>query len=128
MTAPQQTPGRILQQISHRMKDEIIYSAAFIIMALLYVYQYIIFLKKGSSAKGGSLSFAVFYFMLAFFVSRKFENLDFLLILFPAISLLVTILQWREGDNPKWLQIALLIFSLLLLFGGSYTLWQNKFG
>lgn len=107
------------------MEPEVFLMPAFLVMSALYLYQYYHFHKNGISAKGGSLSFAVFYGMLAFFVSRKFENLNVLLILFPAISLLVTILQWREGDNPKWLQVALLILSITLLLLGGYTMWQQ---
>lgn len=94
-------------------------------MSLIYLFQYFIFHKKGISAKAGSLSFAVFYAMLSYFVFEEFEHIDFLLILFPVISLLVTILQWREKDTPGWLQIILLILSIMVVTAGVYTFWQN---
>ncbi len=107
------------------MNFNIAQSFSFIIIAVIYTYQYIIFHKKGISAKGGSLSFAVFYAMLSYFVFEEFEHIDFLLILFPVLSLLVTILQWREKDSPAWLQTTLLSLSIMLVAAGVYTFWQN---
>ena len=106
------------------LKNEMVF--ALLLISLLYVIQYFIFHKKGITAKGGSLSFAVFYAMLAFFIFKEFEHIDFLLLLFPAFSLLVTILQWRERDSPGWLQTMLVTLSALVLGAGIYTFWQNS--
>ena len=94
---------------------QIILFCALVFSAVLYAFQYAIFKRKGNPQVAGSLSFTVIYAMLAFLVFKEFKGANFLLYLIPAIGLLVGILQFRDSDFPKFLNVISLAVHILQL-------------
>lgn len=89
---------------------------SFVAAAMLYVIQFIIFSRKGIEHRTASVSFAVFFAMLSFFVWKGFENLNFVYLLFPVIGIFVLISQWRERETPLWLAICIFIAQAIPAF------------
>lgn len=94
--------------------DLLFYS--FAAAAVLYVIQFIIFSRKGIEHRTASVSFAVFFAMLCFFVWKGFENLNFVYLLFPVIGIFVLLSQWRERETPIWLAIGIFISQAIPAF------------
>ena len=102
--------------ISFMFEDSDLLFFSFLSAALLYIIQFIIFSKKGIEHRTASVSFAVFYAMLSFFVWKEFEKLHFIFLLFPVIGIFVLLSQWRERETPIWLSILILIAQIIPAF------------
>lgn len=91
----------------------VLLQVALICSVVLYGCQYIIYKRKGNPQASGSLSFTVIFAMLFFTVFKEFEGTYSLLYLIPAIGIVVGILQFRDSDFPKSLNILSLVFLAL---------------
>ena len=88
----------------------------------MYIYQTVVYGRKGNPQKSGSLSFAVIFGMLAFAWTQQFDGTAFVFVLLPAIGLLVAVSQFRDTDFPRLASVILLLLHLLQLVLGIYFL------